>query len=126
MLLAVTTQTWIVTGLGFGMVVLLLFVFIYIMKGLGLIMNKLSQPAEQKATNPVPKKKVYATDADQATYAAIAMALALANGDEDKAAIAYALHLYYDHGHDSVLPQLTIRQHSTTWNSKMYGMNNLH
>ena len=125
-LLAVTSQTWIVTGLGFGIVVVLLFLFIYIMKGLGLIMSKASKTTAAVQAVEVPKKKEYATNPDEATYAAIAMSLALADGDEEKAALAFALHLYYDRGHDFVMPQLTLRPRQTTWNSKTFGINNLH
>ena len=35
----ITAQTWFITGLGFGMVVLLLFVFVYVMKFMGWIMQ---------------------------------------------------------------------------------------
>ena len=38
-LLAITSQTWIITGLGFGMVVALLGVFVFLMKLLGYIMQ---------------------------------------------------------------------------------------
>ena len=137
-LLAVTSQTWLVTGLGFALVLMLLFVFVYIMKGLGLIMNSVS--SSPKSDKPA-EKKVYATDADGATraaiamtlalnneddMAAIAMTLALAQDDDEMAAVAYSLHQFYGRGHDISCPQLTLVSRPTAWNSKTFGINNLH
>ena len=84
MLLAVTTETWVVTGLGFGMVLVLLFVFVYIMKGLGAIMNRATAGTKKAET------KV----ADDATKAAIATTLALDKDSEEMAAVAMALDMY--------------------------------
>ena len=99
MFLAITTDTWIVTGLGFGIVVVLLFCFIYIMKFMGYIMQKVSAPA--KTANPVadikPQDKITTADAD------------------DMAALAYALHLYYNSLHDEDSPRLTVKNHHTAW-----------
>lgn len=130
-LLAVTTETWIVTGLGFGIVVVLLICLIFILQFFGWVMQKLTATpkAAAKPAAPAPKaepKKEYAQDADGATKAAIAMALALANGDEEKAAVAYALHLYYSNVHDVESYALTLKPHATAWNDKTFGINNLH
>ncbi|MCQ2346054.1 MAG: OadG family protein [Paludibacteraceae bacterium] len=108
MLLAVTTETWVVTGLGFGMVLVLLFVFVYIMKGLGAIMNRATAGTKKAET------KV----ADDATKAAIATTLALDKDSEEMAAVAMALDMYYNSLHDVQVPQITIRHHETMWNKK--------
>ena len=93
-LLAITGQTWYITGIGFGTVLVLLFVFVYVMKLLGWIM----QPhASKTEANPVQT----ATPAQ---------------ADEDtEAAIAYALHLYYNSLHDPIETHLTIKHHATAW-----------
>lgn len=101
-LLAITSQTWLVTGLGFGLVLVLLYVFVYIMKLLGFIM----QPKEKKA-QPAAK-------ADDATKAAIATTIALNSDEADMAAIAMTLNLYYG-VHDIEPAQLTIRPHHSMW-----------
>ena len=97
--LAVTSQTWLVTCLGFGLVLTLLFVFVYVMKGLGWIM----QP-RTKAVKPSGKPD----DTNNTTTAPSAP-----QGDE--AAVAYALHLYYNSLHDIDSPRLTVRNHVTAW-----------
>lgn len=116
-LLAVTSSTWMVTGLGFGLVLVLLFVFVYIMKGLGLVMQTRGK-AEQKPTT-APAKSVANTQEvkEQGMTAAT------------EAAIAMALHLYYNGVHDEEPTKITLvhddRRYSP-WNSKIFGMNNLH
>ena len=125
-LLAVTADTWIVTGLGFGIVLVLLVCLIYILKLFGAVMQKTVKPAEKKADKApaAPKAtKVSPVPTDEGTMAAIAMALSEAS-DDDKVAIAMALHLYYNHAHDFVDTQLTMTAKPTAWNSKMFGMNN--
>lgn len=104
-LLTVTSQTWLVTGLGFGLVVALLFVFVYIMKLLGFIM----QPREKKAAKPQ-----LATSADDETKAAIATTLAMNSEDTDIAAVVMTLNLYYGI-HDIDPAHLTIHPHQTMW-----------
>lgn len=115
-LLAVTSQTWLVTLLGFGIVLVLLCIFVYLMKGLGAVMQRLeSKLAQPKVASAQPAKKEYAKDADGATTAAIAKSLELAQTDTDLAAVAFALNLYYG-VHDAEAPKLTILGHSTHWN----------
>ena len=105
-LLAVTTETWLVTGVGFGLVLVLLFIFVYIMKGLGWIMRDRSQDAPKAPVQEVqPAKQPEATEADMA-------------------AVAMALSLYYG-VHDIDAPQLTIKGHASAWNDKIFGMNNI-
>lgn len=106
-LLTVTSFTWMVTGLGFGLVLLLLFIFVYVMKLLGMIMqpHKKQDGAAQAVTVSEPAAKA---DTD------------------DQAAIAYALHLYYNSLHDIEPVNVTLHPHTTSWNSKSFGINNLH
>lgn len=108
-LLAVTGQTWLVTFLGFGIVVLLLTIFVFIMKGLGSIMQSLEKkPAVQPAAPAV--------EPVQAQPAAASA--------DDTIAVAYALHLFYGL-HDADSPRLTLHPHHSTWNEHTFGINNL-
>lgn len=93
---------WMVTILGFCLVLLLLFVFVYIMKGLGWIMQ--------------PKKSA-SVKADEGTKAAIATSLALSKDEDELAAVAMALDLYYNSLHDMENPHLTVHQHATAWHA---------
>ena len=125
-LLAVTADTWIVTGLGFGIVLVLLFCLVYVLQFFGWIMQKATAPRAPKAEQPAPAPKASATSAeptDEGTKAAIAMSLAQA-GDEDIAAIAYALYLACDAKHDIPTAMISLKQHETAWNTKSIGMNN--
>ena len=126
-LLAVTADTWIVTGLGFGIVLVLLFCLVFIVQGFGWIMQKATAPKAPKAPKEEkPAPKVSATSAeptDEGTKAAIAMSLAQA-GDEDIAAIAYALYLARDVKHDIPTAMISLHKHETAWNEKSVGMNN--
>ena len=125
-LLAVTADTWIVTGLGFGIVLVLLFCLVYVLQFFGWIMQKATAPRAPKAEKPAPAPKASATSAeptDEGTKAAIAMSLAQA-GDEDIAAIAYALYLACDAKHDIPTAMISLKQHETAWNTKSTGMNN--
>ena len=82
----ITAQTWFITGLGFGMVVLLLFAFVYVMKLMGWIM----QPR-------VKAKKVENKAAEQTvthTHSKLDDSITLTA--DSTAAIALALHLYYN------------------------------
>jgi len=126
-LLAVTADTWIVTGLGFGIVLVLLFCLVYVLQFFGWIMQKATAPRAPKAEKPAPAPKASATSAeptDEGTKAAIAMSLAQA-GDEDIAAIAYALYLACDAKHDIPTAMISLKQHETAWNTKSIGMNNV-
>ena len=126
-LLSVTTSTWLITGLGFVMVLIILFLFIYIMKGLGWIMQKINSntPAPAAPVAAVPEKQVL-TSAPESDIPAIATALFLNESEEDMAAVAMALHLYYNNAHDMVFPTLTIKHRPTQWNAKSFGINNLY
>ena len=126
-LLAVTADTWIVTGLGFGIVLVLLFCLVFIVQGFGWVMQKATAPKAPKAPKeekPAPKVSAPSAEpTDEGTKAAIAMSLAQA-GDEDIAAIAYALYLARDVKHDIPTAMISLHKHETAWNEKSIGMNN--
>ena len=114
----ITAQTWFITGLGFGMVVLLLFAFVYVMKLLGWVM----QPrVKVKKVENTPS-----TAAENVTYTKSQFSDTVTLTADCTAAIALALHLYYNGVHDEEDTKITIQPHRTQWNNKMYGMNNLH
>ena len=133
-LLAVTAETWIVTGLGFGIVLVLLFCLVYILQFFGWIMQKATAPRAPKAPKaespkanaetPKAKAAVSAEPTDEGTKAAIAMSLAQA-GDEDIAAVAMALYLAQNRNHDIPTAMISLKQHETAWNTKSVGMNNV-
>ena len=112
----ITGQTWFITLIGFGMVLLLLFVFIYVMKLMGKIMRPRVKAVKKEVTNEEQTESVvHKQRADRVVL----------TGDAT-AAIALALHLYYNGVHDEEDTKITIQPHRTQWNNKMYGMNNLH
>jgi Na+-transporting methylmalonyl-CoA/oxaloacetate decarboxylase gamma subunit len=98
--LAITADTWLVTCLGFCIVLLLLFVFIYVMKALGWIMQPRKQSDVVRQNNDMP---------------AVATTVGSAQQEDEKAAVAYALHLYYNSLHDMDSPRITVRNHTTAW-----------
>lgn len=111
--------TWLVTGVGFGMVILLLIVLIFILLGLGAIVSRITAPKAPKA----------AVKAAPATEAAVPQASGKESDEMPVAAIAMALHLYFNGAHDEEPTQITIKnveRSYSPWNSKLYGMNNLH
>ncbi len=123
-LLAVTADTWIVTGLGFGIVLVLLFCLVYILQFFGWTMQKIVAPKAPKPEKPAEKASAKSAEpTDEGTKAAIAMALTKA-GDENIAAIAYALYLAQNKKHDLPTPMISLRKHETAWNEKSIGMNN--
>ncbi|MBR4498920.1 MAG: OadG family protein [Paludibacteraceae bacterium] len=128
-LLAITADTWIVTGLGFGIVLLLLFFLVYVLRLFGFIMQKATAPREPKPEKPAEGKKTHsvkvsASNPSEDEKAAIAMAIAQA-GDEDIAAIAYALFLAQNKKHDIPTAMISLHKHETAWNEKSVGMNNV-
>ena len=108
------SHVWLVTGLGFCMVIALLVVLIFILKLLGAVVS--SAVKAPKAAQP----KAVAAPAAQS-------APAEASADDDLAAIAMALHLYFNGVHDVEPTEIHIKRvERSGWNSKLYGMNNLH
>lgn len=106
---------WLVTGVGFGMVFVLLVVLIFILKLLGVVMN---------SSTGKPAKNAEAPKA-----AAAAAPKASASEDDDMAAVAMALHLYFGGVHDEEPTEITLKnieRRYSPWNDKAYGMNNLH
>lgn len=108
-------HVWMVTGLGFLLVFVLLVVLIFILKVFGAIMQKTSaKPAPKVAPVKQQSQPQIKEDNDMAINSNVT------------AAIAMALHLSYFGGeHDEEPTRITIIPHRTTWNDKMYGMNNL-
>lgn len=122
MLLAITSDTWIVTGLGFGIVLGLLFCLVFILQFFGWTMQKATAPKTPKAPKSA-KPAASAEPTDEGTKVAIAMSLAQA-GEEDLAAVAYALYLAQDRKHDIPTAMISLRKRQTDWNEKSVGLNN--
>lgn len=109
------SHVWLVTGLGFCMVIVLLVVLIFILKLLGAVISN-----AVKAPKEAQPKAIAQTPAAQAAPAAT-------SADDDLAAIAMALHLYFNGVHDVEPTEIHIKRvERSGWNSKLYGMNNLH
>jgi Na+-transporting methylmalonyl-CoA/oxaloacetate decarboxylase gamma subunit len=126
-------DTWVVTGLGFGIVVVLLICLVFILQAFGWTMQRMTAPKAPKA--PEAPKQTPKTESSQKAAqkaqaapsepekAAIAMALAASDSDEI-AAVAYALHLAHNSRHDLPTAMISLHQHETAWNTKSVGMNN--
>ena len=107
------SHVWLVTGVGFIMVFILLVFLTYTLDLFGKFMHKLNN----KQINNTKK------------VSEPAHATAKADDEQDIAAIAMALHLYYNSVHDADPPQITIKRiqkQQTPWSNKIYGMNNLY
>ena len=119
-LLAVTADTWIVTGLGFGIVLVLLFCLVYILQGFGWIMQKATAPKapkEEKKEEPQEEKKTVIPETPKPAPASPA---------DDTAAIAYALYLAScNTKHDAPTGMIAVQARETAWNTKSIGLNNV-
>ena len=120
-LLAVTADTWIVTGLGFGIVLALLFCLVFILQGFGFIMQKATAPKapkeEVKKEEPKEEKKTVIPEAPKPTPTP--------SPDDDIAAIAFALYLAScNTKHDAPTSMIKPQARETAWNTKSIGMNN--
>ncbi len=128
-LLAVTADTWIVTGLGFGIVLVLLFCLVYILQAFGWIMTSAEKgfscscKCKKEETKANAKAEPARQEPSSEEKAAIAMAISEANND-DLAAVAYALYLAQDKKHDIPTAMISLHKHETAWNEKSIGMNN--
>ena len=119
-LLAVTADTWIVTGLGFGIVLLLLFFLVFVLQGFGWVMQKATAPKVPKAE----KKEETAPSAPSVQEAP--KAKAPASPADDTAAIAMALYLASRNvKHDLPTSMISLHKHETAWNEKSIGLNNI-
>ena len=93
----------------------LLVVLIFILKLLGAVVS-----SAVKAPKEAQPKAIAQAPAAQAAPAAT-------SADDDLAAIAMALHLYFNGVHDVEPTEIHIKRvERSGWNSKLYGMNNLH
>ena len=119
-LLAVTADTWIVTGLGFGIVLALLFCLGFILMGFGWIMQKATAPKAPKPEKPSPESK----PTQENTISAPDKPAPAPKADDDIAAIAYALFLAQDIKHDAPTGMIAVQARETAWNTKSIGMNN--
>ena len=120
-------HVWMVTLLGFCIVLCLLIVLILVLLLFGKLMSgkKPESTAKWDAPAPVAPSPFSKQEPEgDATIAAIAMALAAAQSD-DEATIAMALHLYYNGVHDIQDTRLTMVGQATAWNAKAFGMNNI-
>ena len=114
------SHVWMVTLLGFGLVFVLLVLLIYVLKLFGFIMRPRIKMKHVKHVSEVPEA-VGSPRTDTSETITL-------TGDAT-AAIAMALHLYYNGIHDDEHTQVTIKhieRKYSPWNSKLYGMNNLH
>ena len=115
MLLQITFDTWIVTGLGFGIVLGLLFCLVFILQFFGFIMQKVaggtkpsqpSSPSQPSQPSKVSEERL------------------AVSGDEDEAAVAMALYLAsLDVKHDAPTSMISLKQRETVWNTKSSGLN---
>lgn len=111
-------HVWFVTLLGFALVLTLLVVLIYVLKLFGWIMHP-----HVKVENPKEVQPVVGTAHKEEHDNRITLT------GEATGAIAMALHLYYNGIHDEEPTHVTIKKIErkySPWNSKLYGMNNLH
>lgn len=112
---------WMVTLLGFLMVVLLLVLLIGVMKLFGWIMQprvKVAKSAKIADAKVIRGSERHDSDFHEVNLPANATA-----------AIAMALYLCYQDIHDEESTNITIKKvdrRYSPWNSKLYGMNNLH
>ena len=131
-ILSVTADTWIVTGLGFGIVLVLLFCLVYILQAFGWIMTSAEKgfscscKCKKEETKAKANANANANAAEPSAdeKAAIAMAISEVNND-DLAAVAYALYLAQDKKHDIPTAMISLHKHETAWNEKAIGMNNV-
>lgn len=112
-----------VTVLGFLMVFIMLVVLIYILKLFGLIMQPRVKVSKHTPVKDAKIVKQNVNGNDEGDWHEVNLP---ANAT---AAIAMALHLYYNDLHDQESTKITIKKvdrRYSPWNSKLYGMNNLH
>jgi len=122
-LLAVIADTWIVTGLGFGIVLVLLFCLVFILQGFGFIMQKATAPKAPKEEKKEVKEVKEEVKQSPITNHQSPME---ASPADDTAAIAYALYLASRDGkHDAPIGMIAVQARETAWNTKSIGLNNV-
>ncbi len=122
-LLAVTADTWIVTGLGFGIVLALLCCLVFILKAFGWTMQKVTAPKAPKA-----EKKEVKEVKEEVSKSPISnhQSSIIASPADDTAAVAYALYLAsQDVKHDAPTSMIPSQVRDTAWNTKSIGLNNI-
>ena len=120
-LLAVTADTWIVTGLGFGIVLALLFCLVFIMMFFGWTMQKATAPRKPKDEQPSPVSK----PTPENIINGPGKKDAAPKADDEIVAVAYALYLAQNKKHDIPTAMISLRKRQTEWNEKSVGLNNV-
>lgn len=114
-ILSITSQTWIITLLGYSVVFLVLLTLIIAFGWLmPLVLKNLKKKPKKKATNE-NASSVATRDNDRDITAG------------ESAAIAMALHLYLNGQHDeesNVITIKNIKRRYSPWSSKIHSMNN--
>ena len=122
MLLTITSDTWIVTGLGFGIVLVLLFCLVFILQGFGWIMQKATAPGASSQSNG--KSGLRLEGQKPSPQAPQTSPVSESTASDDTAAIAYALYLANrDIKHDSPVAMISSQARETAWNTKSFGLN---
>ena len=116
-LLAVTADTWIVTGLGFGIVLALLFCLVFILQAFGWTMQKATAPRKPKTS---PEGGPHIVETPKPTVKSQEP-----TAEDDIAAVAYAMYLAQNKKHDIPTAMISIHKHETAWNEKSIGLNNV-
>ena len=115
MLLAITSDTWIVTGLGFGIVLMLLFCLVFILQFFGFVMQKMTNGASKPTKPSKPSTPSMPSAPSEAKEE---------KSNDDTAAIAMALYLAsLDVKHDVPTPMINLKARETVWNTKTIGLN---
>ena len=115
MLLEITSATWIVTGLGFGIVLVLLFCLVFILQFFGWVMQKATAPKTPKEEKREEK---------QSPITNYQSPISDSKESDDAAAVAYALYLAtQDVQHDAPTAMISLKQRETVWNTKSIGLN---
>ena len=116
-LLVVTSSTWIITGLGFGIVLALLFCLVFILRFFGWVMQKATAPRKPKTS---PEGGPHIVEAPKQIAKSQEP-----TADDNIAAVAYALYLAKDRKHDIPTAMISLHKHETAWNEKSIGLNNV-
>jgi sodium pump decarboxylase gamma subunit len=108
------TNAAIITCIGFGLVVVLLILLVFVLMGFGAIMVRVNAP--KKETNLKPVAVVPTPNAVETVEIT----------GEELAAIAMAIQLSKEKAHDAEQKVLTIvSDPNSAWASKTFGINNL-